>query len=90
MQPVVPCVFDEEEDCHMHRNLPGGWERSGRLHSDVDGHRMKEPDLGELDGEVGEQDEGSALPLFSNGRDFVLPCWLAGDREEAGILNEKT
>jgi hypothetical protein len=33
---------------------------------------VKEPDLRELDGEVGEQDEQGALPLFPRGGDFVL------------------
>ena len=33
---------------------------------------MEEPDLGELDGEVREEDEFGAVPLFFDGWDFCL------------------
>ena len=32
---------------------------------------MEEPDLGQLDGEVGEEDEFRAVPLFGEGGDFL-------------------
>jgi hypothetical protein len=35
-------------------------------------HWVEEPDLWEFDGEVGEEDEHSAVPLLFRGRDFVL------------------
>lgn len=33
---------------------------------------MEEPDLWELDGDVGEEDEAGAAPLFGKGGHFVL------------------
>jgi hypothetical protein len=33
---------------------------------------VEEPDLGELDGEVGEEDEFGAVPLFGCCGDFLL------------------
>lgn len=72
VQPVVPCVFHDEED----GDLVGHGEEGGEGHSGGEaaelGERVEEPDLGEFDCEVGEEDELSAVPLFGNGGEFLL------------------
>lgn len=68
VEPVVPRVLDHEEDADDHGHLPQGREGHAVVHAEVHGRRVEEPDLGELDGEVAEEDKGGAFPLF-------LPCW---------------
>jgi hypothetical protein len=53
-----------------HRVDAGKRHRGGQ--AAVLGHRVEEPDLWEFDGEVREEDEEGALPLFERGGDFLL------------------
>lgn len=72
VHPVVPGVFKNEEDS----NLVGHGEERGEgyagLETEVLRHGVEEPDLREFDGEVGDEDELRALPLFSCGGDLLL------------------
>ena len=70
--PVVPGILENEEDrdlvCHGEDRREGGGSRK----AEVLRHGMEEPDLREFDGEVRDEDELCALPLFSCGRDLLL------------------
>jgi hypothetical protein len=72
VRPVVPRVLHDEED----GDLVGHGEQGGEGHGGGEtaelGEGVEEPDLRELDGEVGEQHEFGAVPLFGCGGDFVL------------------
>ena len=70
--PVVPGVLDDEEDGDVHGHLPERGEGHARVHAEEDGHGVEDPDLGELDGEVGEEDHFRAVPLLGGGGDFAL------------------
>jgi hypothetical protein len=70
--PVVPGVLDDEEDGDVHGDLPHGGEGDAGVHAEEDGHGVEDPDLGELDGEVGEEDHFGAVPLLCDGGDFAL------------------
>lgn len=72
VQPVVPRVLEHEEDGDLVGHGEEGGEGDGGCQAEVLGHRVEEPDLGELDGEVGEEDELGAVPLFFGGWDFLL------------------
>jgi hypothetical protein len=87
VRPVVPCVLHDEED----GDLVGHGEEGGEGHGGAEtaelGEGVEEPDLGELDGEVGEQHQFGAVPLFGCGGDFLLSwvlafrshsCWRGG------------
>lgn len=46
MHPVMPCIFQDEEDGDLDTDcLPGG-ERNASIHTARDGHWVEEPDLG--------------------------------------------
>ena len=76
VRPVVPGVFDDEEDGDVHGDFPHGGEGHAGAHAEEDGHGVEDPDLGELDGEVGEEDHFGAVPLFLDGGDFALERWV--------------
>lgn len=71
VEPVVPGVLDDEEDGNLHGDLPGGRERNAVVEAKVSGNGVEEPDLGQFDGAVANQDEPSALPL-------LFPCGYLG------------
>lgn len=71
MHPIMPRILKNEENGNMHQHLRSRWEGDSSGHAEVDGHWMEEPDLWELDGEVGEEDEFRAVPLLLYGGDFV-------------------
>jgi hypothetical protein len=48
------------------------WEGGGSRKAEVLRHGVEEPDLRKLDGEVRNEDELRALPLFFCGRDLLL------------------
>ena len=52
MEPIVPGIFQDEEDTDLESHSCQSGERDAGVHSAVFGHRMEEPNLGELDGEV--------------------------------------
>ena len=64
VHPVVPSIFKDEEDGDLVGHGEDGGEGNGGLEAEVLGHGVEEPDLRELDGEVGEEDEFGAVPLF--------------------------
>jgi hypothetical protein len=72
VHPVVPCVFQDEEDGNLVGHGKEAREWYGSLEAEVLAHGVEEPDLRELDCEVGEEDEESALCLFPGGGNFVL------------------
>ena len=72
VKPVVPGILHNEEDGDVHGYLPGGGEGDAILHSEVGRDGVEQPDLGELDGEVAQEDEGGALPLLLPGGDLLL------------------
>lgn len=72
VEPVVPGVLHDEEDGDLHRHLPEGREGNPILETKIDSDGVEEPDLGEFDGAVLEEDECGAFPLFSGGGDFLL------------------
>lgn len=76
VDPVVPDILENEEDGDLESHLVDTGERDGIAEAEELAHRVEEPDLRELDGEVGEEDEEGALPLF--------PC--SGDRILSGSL----
>lgn len=72
VREVVPHVFEDEEDSelHGHGQKRGEWYVS--THSKVTGEGVKEPDLGQLNGEVAEEDKSRTVPLFGESGDFLL------------------
>ena len=74
MGPVVPCVLHDEEDSDLVRHLVQGRERNAGLETEVLAHRVEQPNLRKLNGEVGQEDEKSALCLLPGGRNFILSC----------------
>lgn len=72
VKPIVPSVFEDKEQSDLPgHGCPGG-ERDAGGQTEVLGHRVEEPDLRELDSEMGEEDEFGAGPLFCQGRHFLL------------------
>lgn len=74
--PVVPCILQYEKDSDLEGHLVHAGERDRGGEADVLAHGVEEPDLGEFDGEMREEDEESALPLLPGCRDFVLKVSL--------------
>jgi hypothetical protein len=72
MRPVVPGIFHDEENGDLVGHLEERRERNRCREAEVLAHRVEEPDLGEFDGKVGEEDEERALELLPGGGDFVL------------------
>ena len=70
--PVVPRVLGHEEDGDLRGH--GVPVREGDRGGEAEelGDRVEEPDLRQLDGEVGEEDEGGALPLLGGGGELAL------------------
>lgn len=71
VEPVVPGILHDEED----GNLPGHGEERGErnavVHAEVGGDGVEEPDLRQFGGEVADEDDGGAVPLFFEGRDLL-------------------
>lgn len=72
VHPVMPGILENEENGDVEGHLVDAGERDGGAQTEELAHGVEEPDLGELDGEVGEEDEEGTLPLFPCGRDFLL------------------
>lgn len=87
VRPVVPRVLEHEEDGDVQRNLPGRREGHVKRHAAVDGHGVEHPDLGQLDGEVAQEDQPRAVKLLLDGWDFGL-FW--GGLESAGCMGWRT
>lgn len=72
MHPVVPGILQHEEDRYLVGHLVDRGKGNGGLEAEEQAHGVEEPDLDDLNGEVGEENERGALPLFVGSRDFVL------------------
>jgi hypothetical protein len=85
--PVMPGILHDEEDGDLVGHLGPGGEGNAGLHAEVHAHRMEQPDLRELDGEVTEQDQLGALPLLGGrgnlGLTKILELRFGGRRTAA-------
>lgn len=72
MRPVVPGVLKDKEDGNLVGHFEHGGERNGSVETEVLAHWVEEPDLGKLDGKVGEENEEGALCLFPRCGNFML------------------
>lgn len=72
MTPVMPGVLQNKEDGNLISHLPHAGERDIGLEAEVLAHGVEQPNLGELDGKVGEEDEEGTLCLLPGGGDFLL------------------
>lgn len=70
--PVVPCVFENEEDSDLDGHGKERRERDVSIHAKVLRHGVEEPDLGKLHSEMTQENEFRAVPLLSGSRDFLL------------------
>jgi hypothetical protein len=70
VHPVMPCILQDEEDGNLHADCLPRREGNTRVEPARLGHGMKEPDLGQFDCKVREEDQLGASPLFSPGRDL--------------------
>lgn len=80
VRPVVPRVLGHEEEGDLAGHLEEWRERHARLHPEELSHRVEEPDLRQLDGEVRDQDQLGAVPLLGRGGDFLLMSVRSGTR----------
>lgn len=78
VKPVMPGIFKNEKDGNLVSHGLPGWKRDACGHAEKVSSWVEEPDLRKFDGEVGEEDEFGALPLFGWSRYFVLAWRLAG------------
>lgn len=83
VDPVVPGILKNKKDGDMEGYLVDTGERHSVAEAEELAHRVEEPDLRELDGEVGEEDKEGALPLFLCSRNLVLSGSLAYRFEKA-------
>ena len=67
VEPVVPGILHDEEDADVEGHLPERREGHAIVEAEVGGDGVEEPDLGELDGAVTEENEAGALELFLPG-----------------------
>lgn len=77
VDPVVPGILENEEDGDLEGYLIDTGKGYKVVKAEEVAHKVEEPDLRELDGEVGEKDKEGALPLFLCSRDLVLSDSLA-------------
>ena len=67
-----PTSDHDEEDGDLVCHLVDARERNRSLEAEVLAHGVEKPDLREFDGEVGKEDEESALGLLPRSRNLVL------------------
>jgi hypothetical protein len=68
----MPRVLEDEEDGDLVGHLVDAREGNRGLETEVLAHWVEQPDLGELDGEVGKEDEKGALCLLPSTGNLVL------------------
>lgn len=71
VHPVVPCILQNKEDCDLVGHGGPRWERDARIHTAGLRHWVEEPDLGQFDCEMDEENEFGAGPLFCESRDLL-------------------
>lgn len=64
VEPVMPSVFHDEDYGNLESHLPERRERHAPFQAKVCGDRVKEPDLGELNSEMTDENNGCAVPLL--------------------------
>ena len=52
VEPVMPCVFHDEEDGDLHSNSPGRRERNTKVHAKICCDGVEQPNLRELDSKM--------------------------------------
>lgn len=72
MEPVVPGVLHDEEDGDLVGHLVDGREGDAVLDAHVGGNGVEEPNLGELGGEVTDEDNSGAIPLLLERRHLLV------------------
>lgn len=72
VQPVVPSIFQDKEQGNLPRHGDQRRKRNRGRQATVLSHGVEQPDLRKLDGEVGEENESGAGPLFRQCRHFLL------------------
>lgn len=72
VRPVVPGVLHDKEYGDLECHLGPRGERNAGVHAEIFTHGVEEPNLGELDGEVGKENHLGASPLLFSGGNFLL------------------
>lgn len=75
VHPVMPGVLNDEEDGDLKGHGGEGGKGDARVHTAELGHGVEQPDLGQLDGAMAQEDQLGASPLF-RGRGDLLPLDL--------------
>lgn len=65
VEPVVPSIFHDEESSDLVSHLEQGREGHAVVHAEKDGDRVEEPNLWQLNGDMADKDEGSAIKLLA-------------------------
>lgn len=72
VEKVVPQVFNNKENGNLHGDLPSRREGDAVVETKVCSQGVEDPNLGQFDGKVAEQDEHRAVPLFLGRRDLLV------------------
>lgn len=72
VEPVVPGVLHDEENSDLVGHLEPRRERYSVVHTEEGSNRVEEPNLGKLNSDMADENEGGAVELFSPRRDFLL------------------
>jgi len=72
VEPVMPCVLENEEDGDLEGHCRQLREGDTVAHAEVGGNRVEKPDLGKLDSAVAQQNQNRAVPLFLPGGQLLL------------------
>lgn len=65
VEPVVPSILHHEESSDLVSHLEQGREGHTVVHAEKDGDRVEKPDLWQLNGDMADKDEGSAVKLLA-------------------------
>lgn len=71
VHPVMPCVLQDEEDRNVHSHYRPGGEGNVCCHTAISCHWVEEPDLGEFDSEMTDEDEFRTFPLVGRCRNLL-------------------
>lgn len=72
VRPVMPRVFQDEENSNLKGHFEQGRKRCLSLKAEEKSHGVEEPDLREFDGEVAYENKLRTVPLLSRSWDFLL------------------
>lgn len=65
MEPVVPGILHDEKDGNLVGHLEQRREGYTIIHTKEDGDRVEKPNLGQLNGNMADEDEGGAIELLA-------------------------